>query len=71
MTGWRLFRAKLRERPWAALGGLLADYLTFVAMVVFFVLLWGLRRPISLVERVSGRAVRATIIDAIARVAHG
>ncbi len=71
MTGWRLFLAKLRVRPWAALGGLVVDYLTFVAMVVFFVLLWGLRRPVSLAERVTGRGVRRPLIRAVARVAHG
>jgi hypothetical protein len=71
MTGWRLFLAKLRVSPWAALGGLVVDYLTFVAMVVFFVLLWGLRWPVWSAERIVGRGVRGAIIGAIARVAHG
>jgi hypothetical protein len=71
MTGWRLFRAKIRARPWAALGDLALDYLTFVAMVVFFVVLWGLRWPISLVEHVAGRDLRGVLIAAVARVAHG
>jgi hypothetical protein len=71
MTGWRLFLAKLRTQPWAALGGLILDYLTFVAMVVFFLLLWALRRPVALVERLAGREVRGPIIRAVAKVAHG
>jgi hypothetical protein len=71
MTGVRLFLTKLRARPWVALGDLVVDYLTFVAMVVFFVLLWGLRWPLSFVERIVGYGLRGVIVRAVARVAHG
>jgi hypothetical protein len=71
MNGWRLFRAKLRDRPWAALGDLALDYLTFVAMVAFCALLWGLRGPVSFLERAGGRGVREAIIRSVARLAHG
>jgi hypothetical protein len=71
MSGWRTFRAKLQARPWAALGGLVVDYLTFVAMVVFFALVWALRWPLWLLERITGRSVRHSIVRAVAKLAHG
>jgi hypothetical protein len=71
MTGGRLFLAKLRSRPAAALAGLAVDYATYVAMVLFFIALWTLRWPLWLLERATGRQVRRAVIDAIAKVAHG
>ena len=71
MIGIRLFLAKLRKRPTAALIGLLLDYATYAAMVVFFVLLWVSKWPLGLVDRLTGWHVREAVIDAIAKVAHG
>jgi len=71
MTGIRLFGMKLRERPAAAIWGLALDYVTFAAMVPFFVFLWAFRWPLRLVEDITGRRVRKAIVDAIAKVAHG
>lgn len=71
MTGPRLFLAKLKARPRAALGGLAVNYATYVAMVVFFIWLWVLRWPVWLIERVLRRHARKAIIDAVARIAHG
>jgi hypothetical protein len=71
MIGTRLFLAKLRTRPAAALGGLALDYATFAAMVPFFVLLWVFKWPLRLLERITGWRVRKALVDAIAKVAHG
>lgn len=71
MSGLRLFLAKLRARPTAALAGLLLDYATYAAMVPFFVLLWTFKWPLRLLDRVTGLRVRKAIVDAIAKVAHG
>jgi len=71
MIGTRLFLAKLRTRPAAAVGGLALDYATYAAMVPFFVLLWAFKWPLGLVDRMTGWRVREAIVDAIAKVAHG
>ena len=71
MIGTRLFLAKLRARPAAAVGGLLLDYATYAAMVPFFVLLWASKWPLWLVDRMTGWHVREAVISAIAKIAHG
>ena len=71
MSGTRLFLAKLRKRPVAAVAGLLFDYATFAAMVPFFVLLWVFKWPLWLVDRMTGWRVREAVINVISKVAHG
>jgi len=71
MIGRRLFLAKLRARPAAAVTGLVLDYATYAAMVPFFVLLWAFKWPLWLVDRMTGWRVRKAVINAIAKVAHG
>ena len=71
MIGTRLFLAKLRTRPAAAVGGLGMDYATYAAMVAFLVLLWTFKWPLWLVDRVTGWRVREAVINTIAKVAHG
>lgn len=71
LYGLRLFGTKLRKRPLAALFGLVSDYLTYVGMVVFWVFLRVSSRPLSWLERRSGRPVRASVIAWIARRARG
>jgi hypothetical protein len=69
--GLRLFAAKLRKRPLAALGGLASDYLTYVGMMAFWGFLRISNRPLSWLERQTGRPVRASVIAWIARRARG
>ena len=69
--GIRLFRAKLRKRPLATLFGLLSDYLTYVGMVVFWAFLRVSNRPLSWLERRTGRPLRASVIAWVARRARG
>jgi hypothetical protein len=71
MTGTRLFLAKLESQPAAAIAGLAADYATYAAMVLFFILLWIFRWPLWVLERVTRREVRRAVIDMVAKVAHG
>ena len=71
MIGTRLFVAKLRARPAAAVAGLLRDYATYAAMVPFLILLWVFKWPLWLVDRMTGWRVREGVIKAIAKVAHG
>jgi hypothetical protein len=69
--GLRLFGAKLRKRPLAAVVGLLTDYLTYVGMVAFWAFLRVSNRPLSWLERRTGRQVRASVIAWVARRARG
>jgi hypothetical protein len=69
--GLRLFAAKLRRRPVAALGGLLSDYLTYVGMTAFFAFLRISNRPLSWLERRMGRPLRASAIAWVVRRARG
>lgn len=69
--GLRLFGAKLRKRPMAAIGGLLSDYLTYVGMVAFWLFLVGSKRPLAWLERRLRRPLRAAIIAWVARRARG
>ena len=69
--GLRLFGAKLRKRPLAAVVGLLTDYLTYVGMVAFWAFLRVSNRPLSWLERRTGRQVRASVIARVARRARG
>ena len=69
--GLRLFGAKLRRRPLAALGGLLFDYLTYLGMVAFCLLLVATGRPLAWLERRSHRPLRASLIERVARLARG
>jgi membrane-bound metal-dependent hydrolase YbcI (DUF457 family) len=69
--GLRLFGAKLRKRPLAAVFGLLSDYLTYVGMVAFWAFLRVSNRPLSWLERRTGRPVRANVIAWVARRARG
>ena len=69
--GLWLFGAKLRSRPLAALGGLLSDYLTYVGMVAFWLLLVASNRPLAWLERRLRRPLRAGLIAWVARLARG
>jgi hypothetical protein len=69
--GLRLFGAKLRRRPLAALAGLGADYLTYVGMVAFWLGLVVSRRPLVWLEARLRRPVRAWLIDLVAKLARG
>jgi len=69
--GLRLFAAKLRRQPLAALGGLLLDYLTFVGLFLFWLLLLASKRPLRWLERWLRRPLRARLVDWVARLAHG
>jgi hypothetical protein len=69
--GLRLFRAKLRERPAAAIGGLLSDYLTYVGMVVFWLFLVASKRPLVWLEQRLHQPLRRDIIEWVARLARG
>ena len=69
--GLRLFEAKLRKRPIAALVGLLSDYLTYVGMMAFWAFLRVSNRPLSWLERRTGRPVRASVLAWVARRARG
>jgi hypothetical protein len=71
LYGLRLFIAKLRKRPLAALFGLASDYLTYIGMVAFWAFLRASSRPLSWLERRTGRPVRASVIAWIARRARG
>jgi hypothetical protein len=69
--GLRLFGAKLRKRPGAAVAGLLADYATYAGMVVFWFFLAASARPLAWLERRARRPIRARIIAWVARRARG
>jgi hypothetical protein len=69
--GLRLFGDKLRKRPLVAAGGLLLDYLTYLGMVAFWLLLVASGKPLAWLERRSQRPVRATLVAWLARVARG
>jgi hypothetical protein len=69
--GLRRFGVKLRRRPLAALAGLVTDYLTYVGMVAFWLLLWAGRRPVAWLEARLHRPLRARIVEWVARVSHG
>ncbi len=71
MIGWRLFLAKLRQRPAAALGQLALDYATFIGMVLFFIFLWTMRGPLRLLGEKRRLRVCQAMVDAVARVSHG
>lgn len=67
----RRFASKLRQRPLAAMVGLLSDYLTFVGLVTFWLLLVVSKRPLAWLERRLQRPVREPLITWIARLARG
>jgi hypothetical protein len=67
----RRFTAMLSERPFATLARLLSDYLTYVSMVVFWLLLVISKRPLAWLERRSRRPVRDRIIAWVARLSRG
>ncbi len=67
----RRFAIKLSERPFTALVHLLADYLTYVGMVVFWLFLVVSKRPLAWLERRSRRPIRERIISWAARLARG
>jgi hypothetical protein len=69
--GLRLFAAKLRQRPLAALAALLSDYLTFVGMIAFWLFLVVSASPLAWLERKLRRPLRAGIIAWVARRARG
>jgi hypothetical protein len=69
--GLRLFGTKLRRRPLSALAGLVGDYLTYVGMVVFVIMLFVSKAPLVWLERVSRRPLRASLIAWVARLARG
>ena len=69
--GLRLFAAKLRKRPIAALAGLLADYATYAGMMAFWFFLVTSARPLAWLERRARRPIRARIIAWVARRARG
>jgi hypothetical protein len=69
--GLRLFGAKLRKRPMAAIAGLLSDYLTYAGMIGFWLFLIASKRPLAWLERRLRRPLRAGIIAWVARLARG
>ena len=69
--GLRLFGVKLRARPMAAVGGLLADYLTYLGMVAFWLLLVASGWPLGWLERRLHRPLRARVVAVVARLARG
>jgi hypothetical protein len=69
--GLRLFGAKLRKRPASAIGGLLSDYLTYIGMVAFWLVLVASKRPLAWLEQRRRRPLRAGIIAWVARRARG
>ena len=69
--GLRLFAARFRERPLAAIVGLLVEYLGYLAACVFALLLLLTRAPLALLERLTGLPVRRRVIDLVARLAPG
>ena len=71
LYGLRLFGAKLRKRPLAALVALASDYLTYVGMVAFWAFLRVSNRPLFWLERRLGRPLRASVIAWVVRRARG
>ena len=69
--GLRIFVAKLRKRPGAAITGLLADYVTYAGMMAFWLFLATSARPLAWLERKARRPIRARIIAWVARWARG
>ena len=67
----RRFAVKLTEQPFAALARLLSDYLTYVGMVAFWLLLVVSKRPLAWLERRLRRPLRERIISWAARLARG
>jgi hypothetical protein len=67
----RRFAVKLTLRPLAAVIGLLSDYLTYVGLVTFWLLLVLSKHPLAWLERRLRRPLREPIIGWIARVARG
>ena len=65
------FGRKLSGRPFAALTRLLADYLTYVGMVAFWIFLVVSKRPLAWLERRLRRPLRERIIAWAARLARG
>jgi hypothetical protein len=69
--GLQLYGEKLRKRPVAALLGLGLDYLTYVGMVAFWLLLVASKRPLAWLDRRLQRPLRPRLIDWLARRVHG
>jgi hypothetical protein len=65
------FGRKLSGRPFAALTRLLADYLTYVGMVAFWIFLVVSKRPLAWLERRLRRPLRERIIAWASRLARG
>lgn len=69
--GIRLFAARLRERPLAALASLLRDYLTYVGMVLFWLFLLASKRPLAWLDSGLRRPLRPRLVEWVARRARG
>jgi hypothetical protein len=67
----RRFAANLAGRPLATVVRLLSDYLTYVGLVTFWLLLVLSKRPLAWLERRLRRPLREPIIAWIARLARG
>jgi hypothetical protein len=71
VRGLSLFGAELRRHPVMAASRLVGDYLTYVGMVAFWLVLLVTRRPLAWLERATGRPIRERLIGWIARLARG
>ena len=71
MTGLRLFAAKFFGTPFAAVAGLLLEYLGYFAAFAFALLLLLTRAPLTWLERATGLGIRRRIIDAVALLSPG
>lgn len=67
----RRFAVELTDRPWTTLVRLLSDYLTFVGLVTFWLLLLLSKHPLAWLERRLRRPLREPIIGWVARLARG
>jgi hypothetical protein len=71
LLGIQLFAAAIRKSPSAALARLLLDYLTFLGMVAFWLLLVASKWPLAWLDRRLRRPLRPRLVAWIARIAHG
>jgi hypothetical protein len=71
LLGIRLFGSAVRRSPAKALAQLLLDYLTFLGMVAFWLLLVASKWPLAWLDRRLRRPLRPRLVDWIARIAHG
>lgn len=71
MSGVALFREKLRQDPLRTAGSLVVEYAMFDAAVALALGLYLTRKPLALVERISGLSVRERFVELVARLSPG